>query len=121
LKWTTDTEDAIMTAGISLLNEKLGAIETEIFISAISASKANYTEWRRDNLYKALFRRSIEKGTAPLSNDSRFCKYRNTYFYWAFVFCKGTKRIGGIVYVDDLVNFSSVIADSCVRFIRMVE
>jgi len=46
--------DAIMTAGISILNEKLGAIETEIFISAISASKANYTEWRSDNLYKGM-------------------------------------------------------------------
>ena len=46
--------DAIMTAGISILNEKLGAIETEIFISTISASKANYTEWRRGNLYKGM-------------------------------------------------------------------
>jgi len=46
--------DAIMTAGINVLNEKLGAIETEIFISTISANKANYTEWRRDNLYNGM-------------------------------------------------------------------
>jgi hypothetical protein len=46
--------DAIMMAGMRLLNEKLGAIETEIFISTLSASKNNYTEWRRDNLYKGM-------------------------------------------------------------------
>jgi len=46
--------DAIMTAGMSVLNEKLGAVETEIFISTISANKSNYTEWRRDNLYSGM-------------------------------------------------------------------
>jgi hypothetical protein len=56
--------DAIMTAGISIPNEKLGAIETEIFISAISASKANYTEWRRDNLYEGMSVEEIANSAA---------------------------------------------------------
>jgi len=56
--------DAIMAAGINLLTEKLGAIETEIFISTISANKANYTEWRRDNLYKGMSVEEIARSAA---------------------------------------------------------
>jgi len=44
---------AIYSAGMKLLRDNLGAIETEIFISIISSSKFNYTEWRK-NLWEDL-------------------------------------------------------------------
>jgi hypothetical protein len=56
--------DAIMTAGISLLSEKLGAVETEIFISTISANKTNYTEWRRNNLWVGMTAEEIARQAA---------------------------------------------------------
>ena len=61
---TYNNVDAIMTAGMSLLTEKLGAIETAIFISTISANKTNYTEWRRDNLYKGMSVEEIARSAA---------------------------------------------------------
>ena len=44
---------AIYSAGMKLLRDNLGAIETEIFISIISSSEFNYTEWR-ENLWEGL-------------------------------------------------------------------
>ena len=50
----TDTMhiSAIMTAGMRLLRENLGLIETEIFIANINNKGFDYTEWRRDNLFE---------------------------------------------------------------------
>lgn len=42
----TSTID-IMNRGINCLLEKLGAIETEQFISVIIREKFDYTEWRK--------------------------------------------------------------------------
>ena len=42
---------AIMTAGMKLLRENLGLIETEIFILNIKQERFDYTEWRQ-NLYE---------------------------------------------------------------------
>jgi hypothetical protein len=39
---------AIISAGMKLLRENLGAIESEIFISKISANEFDYTKWRED-------------------------------------------------------------------------
>ena len=44
---------AIYSAGMKLLRDNLGAIETEIFISIICSSEFNYTEWR-ENLWEDL-------------------------------------------------------------------
>jgi hypothetical protein len=33
------------------LKEKLGVIETEIFVSTLKEDNFDYTEWRRDNLW----------------------------------------------------------------------
>ena len=43
---------AIMTAGMRVLRETLGLIETEIFITNIKQEHFDYTEWRRDNLFE---------------------------------------------------------------------
>jgi ribosomal protein S18 acetylase RimI-like enzyme len=43
---------AIMTAGMRVLRETLGLVETEIFITTIKQERFDYTEWRRDNLYE---------------------------------------------------------------------
>jgi len=42
---------AIMTAGMRLLRENLGLIETEVFIANIKQERFDYTEWR-ENLYE---------------------------------------------------------------------
>ena len=44
---------AILNAGMKLLLENLGAIETEIFISKICSNEFDYTKWR-ENLWENL-------------------------------------------------------------------
>lgn len=44
---------AIMTAGMRLLREHLGVVESEIFITNIGSSKFDYTKWR-ENLWEDL-------------------------------------------------------------------
>ena len=39
---------AILSAGMKLLRENLGLVETEIFIINIKNSGFDYTEWRKD-------------------------------------------------------------------------
>ena len=49
-----DTQTAaIMSAGMKLLRENLGAVETEIFISIINTNEFDYTTWR-ENLWENL-------------------------------------------------------------------
>ena len=43
---------AIMTAGMKILRETLGLIETEIFIANLKQENFDYTEWRRGNLFE---------------------------------------------------------------------
>jgi hypothetical protein len=45
--------DAIMMAGMKLLNENLGFIETEIFITNVKNIGFDYTKWR-ENLWEDL-------------------------------------------------------------------
>ena len=46
-----DNTAVIMNKGINCLLEKLGALETEIFISHLLREPFDYTKWRQDNLY----------------------------------------------------------------------
>ncbi|MCL2048079.1 MAG: hypothetical protein FWG87_05060 [Defluviitaleaceae bacterium] len=49
-----DTQTAaIMSAGMKLLRENLGVVETEIFISIINTNEFDYTKWR-ENLWEDL-------------------------------------------------------------------
>ena len=55
---------AIISAGMRLLREHIGVIETEIFISSISTSEFDYTKWREhlweDLTPQELFERAAE-------------------------------------------------------------
>jgi hypothetical protein len=43
--------EAIISAGLKLLREHLGALETEVFITKVTRKGFDYTEWR-ESLYK---------------------------------------------------------------------
>jgi hypothetical protein len=45
--------EAIISAGMKLLREHLGSIETEVFISKVGRKGFDYTEWR-NNLWEDL-------------------------------------------------------------------
>ena len=45
--------EAIISAGIKLLREHLGVIETEIFITNVGRKGFDYTKWR-ENLWEGL-------------------------------------------------------------------
>ena len=49
---------AIMSAGMKLLSDNLGVVETEIFISIINTNAFDYTKWR-ENLWKDLTPREL--------------------------------------------------------------
>ena len=50
--------NAIISAGMKLLRENLGALETEIFISTIGRNDFDYTKWR-ENLWEDLTPREL--------------------------------------------------------------
>jgi hypothetical protein len=64
---TINNTPAIMSAGMQCLREKLGVIESEIFIANIKQEQFDYTEWRRDNLFKDMTLEEI--ATAAAKND----------------------------------------------------
>ena len=45
--------EAIISAGLQLLREKLGVIETEIFLLNVNRKGFDYTEWR-ERLYEGM-------------------------------------------------------------------
>jgi ATP phosphoribosyltransferase regulatory subunit HisZ len=45
---------AILTAGMRLLTENLGALNSEIFIMLIKQSTFDYTEWQSEHLYNGM-------------------------------------------------------------------
>ncbi len=49
---------AIMSAGMKLLRDNLGVIETEIFITRIGSNSFDYTKWR-ENLWEGLTAREL--------------------------------------------------------------
>ena len=61
---------AIMSAGMRVLRETLGLIETEIFISTIKQDRFDYTEWRRDNLFENMTIEDISKNAAEFEQQN---------------------------------------------------
>ena len=43
---------ALLNRGMDCLTENLGLVDAERFISLISSERFDYTEWRRENLFK---------------------------------------------------------------------
>jgi len=58
---------AIMSAGMKLLRENLGLIESEIFIYNVKQERFDYTEWSQ-NLYKDM---SLEELLSEVSDFER--------------------------------------------------
>ena len=59
----------IMNKGMNYLLEKLGAIETEIFISYLLREPFDYTKWRRENLYTDMSLHELNQKAAQYAKD----------------------------------------------------
>ena len=62
---------AIISAGMFYLKEKLGVIDTEVFIRAIRNDKFDYTEWRKDNLFKGMSAIEINEAAVAFCNKNQ--------------------------------------------------
>lgn len=56
------TDKEIWTKGLNCLFENLGFIDAQKFIVMVNRRKADYTEWRRENLYKGMTDEEILAG-----------------------------------------------------------
>jgi hypothetical protein len=64
----------IMSRGMNCLLEKLGVLETEIFISHLLREPFDYTKWRRDNLYDDMSLHELNQKAAQYAKDHPFKK-----------------------------------------------
>jgi hypothetical protein len=64
----------IMSRGMNCLLEKLGVLETEIFISHLLREPFDYTKWRRDNLYDNMSLHELNQKAAQYAKDHPFKK-----------------------------------------------
>jgi hypothetical protein len=62
----------IMNEGMRYLLEKLGTVETEIFISHILREPFNYTKWRCDTLYADMSLHELNQNAAEYSKEHPF-------------------------------------------------
>jgi len=65
---------AIMNKGINYLLEKLGTLETEIFISHLLREPFDYTKWRQNNLYTDISLQELNQKAAQYAKDHPFIK-----------------------------------------------
>ena len=63
---------AIMNKGMNYLLEKLGALDTEIFISRLLREPFDYTKWQRDNLYADMSLHELNQKAAQYAKDHPF-------------------------------------------------
>ena len=59
----------IMNKGMNCLLEKLGVLETEIFISNLLREPFDYTKWRRDNLYEGVPLHELNQKAAQYAKE----------------------------------------------------
>jgi hypothetical protein len=59
----------IVNKGMNYLLEKLGDIETEIFISHLLREPFDYTKWRRDNLYADMSLHELNQEAAQYAKE----------------------------------------------------
>jgi hypothetical protein len=60
----------IIDEGVNCLLDKLGSVETEIFISHFLREPFDYTKWRRDNLYENLSLSELNRKAAEFVKDN---------------------------------------------------
>ena len=63
---------AIMNKGMGHLLEKLGAFETEIFISNLLREPSDYTKWRKDNLYAEMSLNELNRKAVQYEKEHPF-------------------------------------------------
>ena len=61
---------AIMYKGINCLLEKLGSLDTEIFISNLLREPFDYTKWRKDNLYVGMSLHELNQKAAQYAKEN---------------------------------------------------
>jgi hypothetical protein len=54
------------------LLEKLGSLETEVFVSHLLREKFDYTKWRRDNLYADMPLHELNQKAAQYAKEHPF-------------------------------------------------
>jgi len=59
----------IMQNGMTHLLEKLGVLETEIFISNLLREPFDYTKWRKDNLYSDISMQELNQKAAQYAME----------------------------------------------------
>jgi hypothetical protein len=64
----------IMNEGMRYLVEKLGSLETEVFISHILREPFDYTEWRRDNLFADMSLHELNQAAAEYDKQHPLTK-----------------------------------------------
>ena len=70
------SDKEIMERGIKLLEDNLGDIETDRFIANIMQkgreTPKDYTEWRRENLFKGMTAKEIHAATIEYAKTHEF-------------------------------------------------
>ena len=64
-----DNTTLIMNKGMNFLLEKLGVLETEIFISHLLKEPFDYTKWRADNLYTGMSLHELNQKAAQYAKE----------------------------------------------------
>ena len=59
----------LLNKGMECLTEHLGLVDAECFISLISAERFDYTEWRRENLFKDMTVEEISHAAMQYRNS----------------------------------------------------
>ena len=63
--------NAILSAGMEALITKLGIVEAERFIAIIIREPFDYTEWRKENLFKDMTVEEISKEAMEYANSQQ--------------------------------------------------
>jgi hypothetical protein len=64
------TDTLLMKTGMQTLIDNLGCVEAEKFIYLIMKEPMDYTEWRRDNLFKEMSIENISSEAMALHNST---------------------------------------------------
>ncbi|MCL2118135.1 MAG: hypothetical protein FWH27_06865 [Planctomycetaceae bacterium] len=63
------SQNIIMSEAICCLLEKLGPLETEVFISHLLREPFDYTQWQRDHLFQGMSLRELNRTAAQYVKD----------------------------------------------------
>jgi hypothetical protein len=61
----------LLNKGMECLMENLGLVDAERFISLIGSERFDYTEWRRENLFKDMTVEEISRAAMQYRNSTR--------------------------------------------------